>query len=138
MYFEDIFNRSIILWKEQYSLKNYKSESVPAIASDFTKIDRYVDHEVEKPFNGWEKVMIFIIYQVLTDFALNMSKHKEFIDIRDIPVMAFEEQWVTNFTILKDEEFNDIYKGFKFSINSETTLDMYLRKHGLKLKTEFQ
>jgi hypothetical protein len=51
-----------------------------------------------------------------------------------IPVSAFEKQLRANFSIYKDIEFDDKYKGFEDMGNAEMLLKEYFLKYRLEMK----
>jgi len=134
-YFEDVFNNIIVLWKEKYFFSK-KTGMYSTLQEDYMKIEWYVEKKHKKKYNDWEKVMVFIIYQVLCpNSALTWNKHKRYFNIKEIPVNLFEKQWVDNFEGQNDKEFIDNYKGFKNPALSNMTLGEYLKYHSLSLRT---
>jgi hypothetical protein len=142
-YFEDIFNTIIVLWKETYLFSKDKDTEnmIFSISEDFRALDWHYMEENKKKYNDWERVMVFIIYQVITDFALNLDKTERYFNLKDIPMDLFEKQWIYNFYKLQTmgeaeeyEEFKANYKGFKTLMLSGVTLGEYLKYHSLSLQ----
>ena len=137
-YFEDVFNRIIVFWKEKYFFSK-RTGMYSTLEEDFLEIEWAVEKKYKKKYNDWEKVMVFIIYQVLVpNCTLAWNKHKRYFNIKDISVDLFEKQLVYNFYKLKKteykdqyKEFKDNYKGFKNPTLSNMTLGEYLKYHSL-------
>ena len=142
-YFEDVFNKIIVLWKEEYrfSTKKDTTTAISTLANDFLEIDWYIMEECPKLYGNMDAVMLFIIYQVLTDFALEIDKSKKLINIKEIPINRFEKQFISNFECLKNgdhhemyEEFRKEYQGYRNPAFSKIDLGEYLELNTLILR----
>jgi len=111
-YFEDVFNRVIMLWKEKYFLS--KKKGFFSLQKDFEEIDWYVCEKNKKKYDDWERVMIFIIYQVLGDYAMEFdSQNKTILKVKDIITDAVEKQWISeNAPNLEVTVYSDNHKKY--------------------------
>ena len=145
IFFEEIFDKVIVLWKEKYFFSKQKDtvSMIFSLCEDFREIEWYVEKKCKKKYNGWDGVMVFIIYGVLTDYSLQMlGKNKRCLNIKRITMCAFEKQWIENFIYLKRwnlkefEEFKQCYQGFKDKKNAFLFLEEYLQIHSLLLRKD--
>ncbi len=116
MYFENIYHNIKPLWKKLYSLGdvNETETYIANLANDWEEIDFLVSHKLKEKYNEWEKMMLFIMYQVLTEYGLEQYElSKEIIDIDDIPLERFEKKYLDNLHYEGNEEYLKEYKGLK-------------------------
>ena len=145
IFFEEIFDKVIVLWKEKYYFSQRKDTAgaICSVKIDFKEIICYTEEKYAKKFNDWEKVMVFIIAQVITDYSFQLlEKNKRCLNIKRITMCAFEKQWIENFIYLKRwnlkefEEFKKCYQGFKDKKNAFLFLEEYLQIHSLLLRKD--
>ena len=121
MYFEDIYNKIRLYWKDSFSLdKISETETyVSSIKENYNDIENLVDHECSDDFSEWESMLIFTMYQALTAYAIERWKAEcvNKILFSDIPITVFEEYFRKN---LEPEgecdgspEYLKQYKGLK-------------------------
>ena len=92
MYFEYIFNKISLLWKKSYTLYNAENTKtyIEDLANDWEKIDHLVSYEEKGNYNDWEKMMLFIMYQVITEYGIEQYKlGKQIVNINDISYFSF-------------------------------------------------
>ncbi|MBS9464401.1 hypothetical protein KIM67_18435 [Flagellimonas sp. 389] len=116
MYFEDIYNKIRPLWKKRYFLGDVKNTKtyIKNLADDWEEIDYLVSYREEKKHSAWEKMMLFVMYQTLTEYSLEQSTlGKQTIDLDEIPIARIEEKYRENLQFEGNEEYLKKYKGFK-------------------------
>ena len=116
-YFEDIFHPIIKLWGKKYELvAGNKSKSyIISLRKDFTEIEYTVETEnLNKQYNVWHFMMVFIIYQVLTAKAIEiLNKGEHILFLKNISTSDFEKQFFENLKFEGNEKYLKKYKGLK-------------------------
>ena len=141
--FEDVFNPIIVCWKKRYyfSKRNDTDSMVCSLGKHFNEIEYEVDVNNFGKYNDWQSAMVFIIYSVATDYALNLQEKPKSFLLSDIPVATFENKLIENFKSLHNdkqfhyeyEDFIVAYKGFSNKSLSRLNLGEYLKHFSLTL-----
>lgn len=104
-YFEDSFNKSIILWKSAYYSNGDNIRDT--LWDEFHRVDNAMFNNNE--CNDWDKCMPWAIYSVLTRRCSSCG-----VKVGEIIVSEFEEQFCANFTHDNYElDFKNEYMGFR-------------------------
>ena len=121
MYFDDIFNRIKPLWKDRYEIGDLVINETFArsLADDWeNNHDRMQLARGTKDFNEWDSMMLFVIYQVLTEYAIDQFKKNELeIVIGEIPFELFERKFLKNLQFDGNEVYLRNYKGARKNSN---------------------
>lgn len=117
MYFEDIFFMVTPLWRKEFSLKGieYTQTYFKDIGDNFNEIqNQYANLSKESLFD-WKHIMIFSIYQALTQCGLDKSSNSNELILRfdDIPIAIFEKYFRKNLRYASTRKFHKKYKGFR-------------------------
>lgn len=141
--FEDIFNPIIVYWKKRYFFSKRKDTAsmVFSLGKHFNEIEDEVSVNNFGKYNDWQDAMVFIIYSVVTNYALNTQEKSRSFQLSDIPVVAFENKLVENFKHLHNdkqfhyeyEDFMAAYKGFGNIFLSTLSLSEYLDYFNISL-----
>lgn len=117
MYFEDIFEPIIKLWKSEFYLEygNKKKSYIKSIGDDYDEIEYIVEQEnLNNQYNGWHFMMVFTNYSTITDYGLDkLSKGIKTLKISDIPIELFERDYLNNLKEQGNEKSLREYRGFK-------------------------
>ena len=118
MYFEDIFEKVAPLWKSEFSLEGIEETEtyIKDLSNEWNRLD---DELSEKGYSWWEFSMLYVIYQVLSDYGENKYKKlsaKSF-NFNEVPITLFENKFRENMEP-EDEfegnlEYLKQYKGFR-------------------------
>jgi hypothetical protein len=117
VFFEEIFHPIIGLWKQEYYLEygNKTHTCIASLRDDFLEIEDVVEIEnSDKKYKLWNSMMVFIIYQVLTEKGLQLLERGEKdLLIKQISIADFEDQFLENLRYEGNEKYLEKYKGFK-------------------------
>lgn len=117
VFFEEIFYPIIGLWKQEYQLEygNNKHTFIASLGADFDIIGYAVEFEnLEKKYNPWHFLMVFMTYQVLTEKGLELLKSgNDKLIVKNIPITDFENHFLGNLRYEGNEMYLENYKGFK-------------------------
>lgn len=123
MYFEEIFNPIVKLWKTEFFLEygNKKKSYIPSIGDDYNKVEDIAgciwDEDDEgnltlrkNDYNYWHSMLVFTMYGTLTDYGLyELNKGIKTLKLSDIPIEAFEKDFFKNLKGEDNEEYLENY-----------------------------
>lgn len=125
MYFEDIYNKIRPYWKDSFSLEGIEETEtyILSIKKNYTEIEYLVDYKYSNNFTEWESMLVFTMYQALTEYAIKkwkMNNRIEEIQISEIDLTTFEEFFRKNLEPENEAEgspeYLKAYKGLKKNI----------------------
>lgn len=117
-HFEDVFFRIQPLWQPHYPLTygNQAKTFIESLSADYDKIDFIVGYK-KRGYDGWDDMMVFVMYQVLTQWGLDLlAQERDILAIDDIPLEAFERQYKENLEYEGNERYLARYKGRRGSV----------------------
>ncbi len=121
MYFEDIYNKVVPLWKKEFSLEGIEETEtyVEDIRQEYNRVEDIIDFTEKEKYTEWESMFVFSMYKTLTRFALIKWKEKKEskLHLNEIPIAAFEKVFRNSFEPEDEyegnEEYLKQYKGFR-------------------------
>jgi hypothetical protein len=117
MYFEDVFYTVISLWKNEFSLKGIESTQTyfEDIAANWIDIKDQSESQDCNAFSDWKHIMIFSIYQTLTQYGLDKCAVSNDLEMKfsEVPIELFEKNFRKNLRYVRNRKFFKKYKGFR-------------------------
>lgn len=128
-YFEDSLNKSIYLWKREYSVAVDK-DLTTILWEEYLKILDYTLEDDE--CNDWDRCMPWAMY-----VAFGKTETKLRLNIGTIIVKEIEEKFRKNFTPRNfGKEFREEYLGFRNKDLAMFSLDEYMKYFGMSFKND--
>ena len=114
MYFEEIFQPIKALWKEEYFLEygNKGKTYIASLGDDFDEVSYIVDIEYKENYTVWHKMMVLVMYQVLTENGLKLLGQAIYsMSVNNIPIEDFEKKYKENLEYEGNEKYLSEYRG---------------------------
>ena len=123
-YFEDALNKSICLWKREYSVE-IGEDLTDILWKEYEKIDDYTLESYK--CNAWDNCIPWAMY-----VAFGETKTLLRLNLGEITVGEIEEQFRRNFSPGNcGKEFEKEYLGFREKKLAYVTLDEYMKHFGM-------